>query len=206
MRPKTFVVTDAHRELALRYSVVVVKDEADDGYHTEVPDWPYLTGVGDTPEEALADTLEGIAGAIALREEHGHSAPEPLAAYSGQLQLRMPAGLHRALAWRASAEGVSLNATAVMLLTQALGAEGFLELPTPRKSPKRPKAAPARACAPADPRRCGRAGCPSLAAPGAPRAAPGRGPETGCTLCTSKRYRGSEPSARKGLQGGRQPL
>lgn len=126
-------VADEHRTLARHYPMSVVADDDGLGFHVEVPAWPYLTGVGETPEEALADAIEGIAGAIALRAEHGQPAPDPLARFSGQMQLRMPASLHRALVMRADAEGISLNATAVMLLTQALGVEPYVTLPTPRR-------------------------------------------------------------------------
>jgi antitoxin HicB len=141
MEAKPLIVTDEHRALARRYPVTVLPDPDGDGYCTQVPSWPYITGVGDTPEEAVSETLEGIAGAIAMGEEYGDPLPEPRERFSGQLQLRMPASLHRALSARADAEGVSLNATAVMLLTQALGLEGFLELPTPRKSPQKQRRA-----------------------------------------------------------------
>ncbi len=130
---KELVVRDVDREHARRYPMTVVADDDGLGYHVDIAAWPYLTGVGDTPEEAVADAVEAVAGALALRAERDLPAPEPLEQYSGQLQLRMPASLHRALAWRAEAEGTSLNATAVMLLTHSLGQGAFVDLPTPRR-------------------------------------------------------------------------
>jgi antitoxin HicB len=52
--------------------------------------------------------------------------PEPARAYSGRFVLRLPKSLHRQLAERAEAEGVSLNTLALAALAQglAMGARG----------------------------------------------------------------------------------
>jgi predicted HicB family RNase H-like nuclease len=44
--------------------------------------------------------------------------------YSGQTMIRMPAGLHAALAAEAEAQGVSLNALMVTLLAGSIGWSG----------------------------------------------------------------------------------
>jgi antitoxin HicB len=45
-------------------------------------------------------------------------------AYSGRWNMRVPKSLHRRLAERAKAEGVSLNTLAVTLLAEGLGRRG----------------------------------------------------------------------------------
>lgn len=116
-------VSDRHRRLACAYPMTVLACDDGDGYEVDIPDWPYITGVGDTPAEALETAIEGVAGALALGEEHGLPSPEPLSTFSGELHLHVPATLHRALAAKAKAEGITLDSTATMLLALALGAE-----------------------------------------------------------------------------------
>jgi hypothetical protein len=48
--------------------------------------------------------------------------PSPEPAHSGRLLLRLPRSLHRALAARAEADGVSINQMAVTLIALGLGA------------------------------------------------------------------------------------
>ncbi len=134
MASRELVVSDEHRAAAAAYPVTVRPDEVDGGFVAEVPDWPSILGAGDSPQEAVAEALELVAAALAWTAEDGRPAPEPLASYSGTLQVRLPASLHRAVAQRAAAEGASINATVVMLLAGALGAEGTLRLPRPRRS------------------------------------------------------------------------
>jgi len=126
-------VTDQHRAAAAAYPVTVRPDEIDGGFVAEAPDWPSILGAGETPGEAVTEALEFVAAALAWAEEDGEPAPAPLERYSGALQMRLPASLHRAVAQRATAEGTSINATVVMLLAGALGADGTLKLPTPRR-------------------------------------------------------------------------
>lgn len=121
MEAATLAVDEQHRAAAQQYPMTVCAD--DEGFRAELPDWPHLVGLGDTPEEALNDAREAVAAALALRAELGKAPPRPLSRYTGSVELRLPATLHRALDARAEAEGVSLNATAVMLLAQALALE-----------------------------------------------------------------------------------
>lgn len=127
------VVTDEHRATASTYPMTVRPDEIDGGFVAEVPDWPGVVGAGDTPDEAVSEAVEFVAAAVAWAEEDGRPVPLPLATYSGALQVRLPASLHRAVAQRAAAEGTSINATVVMLLAGTLGADGSLKLGTPRR-------------------------------------------------------------------------
>jgi antitoxin HicB len=138
---KDLTVTDEHRAAAATYPVTVRPDEVDGGFVAEVPDWPTIIGSGDTPDEAVAEAVEFVAAAVAWAAEEGRSAPAPLASYSGALQLRLPASLHRAVAQRAAAEGTTINATVVMLLAGSLGADGTLRLPRPRRRKAVPQAA-----------------------------------------------------------------
>lgn len=64
---------------------------------------------GETPEEALANLDDAKKCWIETNLELGHPVPEPgLDNFSGQLRLRMPRSLHRALSEKAKDERVSL--------------------------------------------------------------------------------------------------
>ncbi len=117
--------TEEYVTLARRYSVNIIVDEAPDApYVAEAAELPYTCGVGSSPEEAVRVLTEAIAGTLETLEDEGRPIPEPLSTFTGMLHLRVPKSLHQAVARRAAVEGVSLNATAIMLLTRALAGEG----------------------------------------------------------------------------------
>jgi antitoxin HicB len=66
---------------------------------------------------------------IGTAQEFGDPVPPPSRAqdetYSGRWNMRVPKSLHRRLAERAKAEGVSLNTLAVTLLAEGLGRRGY---------------------------------------------------------------------------------
>jgi len=82
-----------------------------------------LSGLGDTPEQALSEVK--VAVELALEEYAAESEPFPqahqLPEYSGQFRLRLPKSLHAMLAARAESEGVSLNAQVLACLAYSLG-------------------------------------------------------------------------------------
>jgi predicted HicB family RNase H-like nuclease len=82
-----------------------------------------LSGLGDTPEQALSEV--NVAVELALEEYAAEGQPFPparqLAEYSGQFRLRLPKSLHAMLAMRAESEGVSLNALVQSCLAYSLG-------------------------------------------------------------------------------------
>lgn len=106
------------------YSYHVAWSERDSAYVAVSPEFPGLSGLGTSAEEAVAELRVAIDLALETFEEEGKAPPEPqeIGEYSGQFRLRLPRRLHAALALRAQAEGVSLNTLAVMYLSEALGA------------------------------------------------------------------------------------
>lgn len=93
------------------------------GFLVTVPDLPGCMADGETIEQAIAEAQDAFeAWAMAERQDKG-DLPTPKA-YSGQFVQRIPKSLHRRLATRAAAEGVSLNQLAATYLAQGLGQSG----------------------------------------------------------------------------------
>jgi antitoxin HicB len=116
-------VTDDHVARARRYPMAIAMEDGDWVARVVGPDFPFVIGAAETPEAAAAELISALATVIAGFERDGDAVPEPAEAYSGHLNARLPKSLHRALAQRAAAEGMSVNATLTYLLTQALTAE-----------------------------------------------------------------------------------
>ena len=80
---------------------------------------------GDTEAEALASVRDAMHGWISAALEAGRPIPEPRddesTRYSGQFRVRLPSGLHKALADEARHEGVSLNHFVSSALSAAVG-------------------------------------------------------------------------------------
>ncbi len=93
------------------------------GWLAEVPDLPGCMSDGSTPAEAVEHVQGAIRSWIEAAEELGRAVPPPTEddSYSGQWRIRMARSLHRRLAERAKAEGVSLNALTTTILAEALG-------------------------------------------------------------------------------------
>jgi predicted HicB family RNase H-like nuclease len=74
-------------------------------------EFPSLSWLAPTPDEALAGIRKLVAEAIADMEGAGEPIPEPMADrhYSGQFRVRIPPHVHRSLALEAAEQGVSLN-------------------------------------------------------------------------------------------------
>jgi antitoxin HicB len=98
------------------------------GFLIEFPDLPGCMSDGETIEEAVANGADALRSWLATAREFGDPIPPPSQstddAYSGRWNLRTPKSLHRRLAERAKAEGVSLNTLAVTLLAEGLGRRG----------------------------------------------------------------------------------
>lgn len=118
------VENDRYLDLARRYATAVAaNDDPREPFVARATEFPFIAGAGDTPEEAIRVLTEMVADAIEDLEREGEPIPEPLYTFTGMLHLRVPKSLHQAVARRAAIEGVSLNATAIMLLTHALAGE-----------------------------------------------------------------------------------
>jgi antitoxin HicB len=105
------------------YSASLGWSDEDAAYVATCPEFPGLSGVGASAEEALGELREAMEMAFDTYREEGWELPSPrsVPAYSGQLRLRMPKSLHASLASEAEADGVSLNTLAVSLLASGLG-------------------------------------------------------------------------------------
>ena len=90
------------------------------GFLVAVPDLPgCMLADGETIEQTIAEAQDAFeAWAMAERQDKG-DLPAPKA-YSGQFVQRIPKSLHRRLATRAAAEGVSLNQLAATYLAEGL--------------------------------------------------------------------------------------
>jgi antitoxin HicB len=115
-------------ELNYPFRVRPLGDGEGGGYLVEFPDLPGCISDGATVEEAIANGADALRSWIATAEEFGDPVPAPSRPedepYSGRWNLRVPKSLHRRLAERAKAEGVSLNTLTVSLLAESLGRRG----------------------------------------------------------------------------------
>jgi antitoxin HicB len=112
-------------ELDYPFRIRRLVDDEGRGYLIEFPDLPGCISDGATIDEAIAHGADALASWIATAKEFGDTVPPPSLpldeAYSGRWNLRVPKSLHRRLAERAKAEGVSLNTLTVTLLAEGLG-------------------------------------------------------------------------------------
>ncbi len=74
-------------------------------------EFPSLSWLARTPEDALAGIRRVVSAAVKDMEAAGEAMPLPLAVkhYSGQFRVRIPPAVHRTLALEAAEQGVSLN-------------------------------------------------------------------------------------------------
>lgn len=74
-------------------------------------EFPSLSWLAETPEEALSGIRKSVATVVADLEQQGEPVPEPLAErqYSGEFRVRIPPAVHRSLVIEAAEQGVSLN-------------------------------------------------------------------------------------------------
>ena len=61
----------------LRYPVEIFYSAEDEGYIANVPDLPYCSAFGETPEEALREVQVAIKLHLDVLEETGRPIPEP---------------------------------------------------------------------------------------------------------------------------------
>ena len=102
--------TRAEAMAARPYAFVVTQGE-DGVYTVQVLELPGAISEGDTPDEALANGRDALAGVIAAMLDRGQAIPEPfeLREFSGTTQLRMPPSLHARAVALARRDNVSLN-------------------------------------------------------------------------------------------------
>lgn len=85
---------------------------AEDNEHVGLcVEFPSLSWLARTPEEALAGIRKVVSAAVKDMEAAGEHIPTPLSVkhFSGQFRVRIPPAVHRTLAIEAAEQGVSLN-------------------------------------------------------------------------------------------------
>lgn len=96
---------------AHHYLFSVGWSEEDQAFIARVAEFPSLAAHGETPEEALKEAQFVVAEVLKDLAESQEDIPIPLGkrSFSGRLNVRMPAYLHRQLVIEAAQQGVSLN-------------------------------------------------------------------------------------------------
>ncbi|MDP1714787.1 MAG: toxin-antitoxin system HicB family antitoxin [Anaerolineales bacterium] len=94
-----------------RYTYRVTWSEEDNEYVGLCAEFPSLSWLEPSPEEALKGIRQTVAQVVSDLEASGEPVPEPIAIkkYSGKFMVRIPPDLHRRLAIEAAESRVSLN-------------------------------------------------------------------------------------------------
>jgi predicted HicB family RNase H-like nuclease len=103
-----------------RYTYRVTWSEEDEEYVGLCVEYPSLSWLAPTPQEALEGIRQVVADVAADMDANEERVPEPLALrrYSGKFTVRIPPDLHRRLALEAAESGISLNRLASAKLSQ----------------------------------------------------------------------------------------
>jgi predicted HicB family RNase H-like nuclease len=103
-----------------RYTYRVTWSEEDEEYVGLCVEYPSLSWLAPTPQEALEGIRQVVADVVADMEANEEAVPEPIALkhYSGKFTVRIPPDLHRRLALEAAESGISLNRLASAKLSQ----------------------------------------------------------------------------------------
>ena len=103
-----------------RYTYRVTWSEEDEEYVGLCIEYPSLSWLAPTPQEALEGIRQVVAEVVADMEANEERVPEPIALrhYSGKFTVRIPPDLHRRLTLEAAESGISLNRLASAKLSQ----------------------------------------------------------------------------------------
>jgi len=115
---------DLSHYLNLNYEIKIRKlsEEEGGGWFAEIPLLPGCISDGETPEEAILNINDAKKCWIETSLELERPIPEPITDdFSGQLRVRMPKSLHRALSEKAKEENVSLNQLIIYQLARGVG-------------------------------------------------------------------------------------
>lgn len=110
--------------LGLNYDIKIrrLAEEEGGGWVGEIPLLPGCMSDGETVEELVANVNDAKKCWLETCLETGRSIPEPQEeAYSGQLRVRLPKSLHKALTEKAREENTSLNQYIVYQLARSTG-------------------------------------------------------------------------------------
>lgn len=108
---KRSVPAAALEELLKRYAYRVFWSDEDDEFVAVCLEFPSMSGLAKTQEQALVEVKLAVEGALEWIFEEGGKAPEPISTqkFKGNLSLRTTPEKHRELAMRAAESGVSIN-------------------------------------------------------------------------------------------------
>jgi len=120
------------------YSYHVRWHDTDNAFIGTVDEFPSLSGVGDTLEDALAEVKQVVKAVLEDMTEGKEEIPETLSRrqYSGKFSLRMPTELHRSLAEKSIREDSSLNNLITTILAGAVESSSRVRTITPRARSK----------------------------------------------------------------------
>ena len=93
------------------YLYRVIWSEEDKEYVGLCAEFPGLSWLASSPEDALHGVRKVVAEAVVDMKKNGEPVPVPTASkhFSGKFVVRVPPTLHRQLALEAAEEGVSIN-------------------------------------------------------------------------------------------------
>lgn len=94
-----------------RFTYRVTWSEEDNEYVGLCAEFPSLSWLEATPEEALKSIRAVVRKVVADLKRNEESIPEPIStrSYSGKFMVRVPPEVHRILAIQAAESGISLN-------------------------------------------------------------------------------------------------
>src|SRR6185369_15762433 len=103
-----------------RYTYRVTWSEEAAEYVSLCAEFPSLSWLAQTPEDALKGMRQVVSEVVADLIEHEEPVPEPISTkrLSGKFMVRVPPEVHRQLAIQAAEAGVSLNRLASAKLSQ----------------------------------------------------------------------------------------
>ena len=103
-----------------RYTYRVTWSEEDEEYVGLCVEYPSLSWLAQTPQEALEGIRRVVADVVSDMEANEEPVPEPITLrhYSGKFTVRIPPDLHRRLVLEAAESGISLNRLASAKLSQ----------------------------------------------------------------------------------------
>jgi antitoxin HicB len=107
------------------YSFSVAWSQEDGEYVATSSEFPGLSGLGASAEDAVRELTEAMSAAVEAFKEDGEAVPLPreVTSFSGQLRLRLPRYLHALATARADEEGVSLNALLQAYIALGVGSQ-----------------------------------------------------------------------------------
>ena len=94
-----------------KYTYRVTWSEEDGEYVGLCSEFPSMSWLAGTHDEALSGILEAVREVVVDMEESGEELPQPYSCrnFSGKFQVRIPPEAHRNLVVQAADSGVSLN-------------------------------------------------------------------------------------------------